>query len=492
MSGAPTRHPASLSRRLTWLTVLVTGAALFAACAAFILYDQFTYREVIIRHLGIEAQVIGANSVSALVFGDPRAAARTLAALSASPDLLAAGVYNHAGQLFAYYRRGGAPPLPLEAPPAPGFGQRAWYEHGDVIVARRVMFAGAGAGTVYLRSDLNQLAIRDRHYLEIAAIVWGAALAAAWVLSTAYRRRIAQPVINLAAMAGLIGRGGNFNLRAEATGQGDEIDALVQAFNAMLAAIAARDAELAQARQSLEARVAERTAQLTAANRELEAFSYSVSHDLRAPLRGIDGFGQALLEDYGAQMDATARGYLERIRAATQRMGMLIDDLLQLARVTRAEIRREDCDLSAMAASILEELQRQEPGRKTEIEIEAGLHAWGDPTLLRIVLENFLGNAWKFTSKREFTWISLQRVRGEGESSVFAIRDNGAGFDPAHASQLFSAFQRLHAAADFPGTGIGLATAQRILHRHGGHAWAEAQAGAGATFYFTVGPGAAT
>jgi signal transduction histidine kinase len=262
---------------------------------------------------------------------------------------------------------------------------------------------------------------------------------------------------------------------------------LVNAFNAMVAAVQSRDAELALARQQLEQRVAERTAQLTVANRELEAFSYSVSHDLRAPLRGIDGFSLALLEDYGAQMDATARSYLDRIRAATQRMGILIDDLLQLARVSRTEMRMEDCDLSALAESVMEDLRRSAPRRAAEITIEPGLRAWADPTLLRVVLENLLGNAWKFTAKRAVTQIALRRQDSSG-APVFSVADNGAGFDPAHAGQLFSPFQRLHPASEFPGTGIGLATVQRILQRHGGRAWADAQPGQGATFYFTLLP----
>lgn len=478
---------ASLTQRLAWLTIAVTGAALLAACAAFILYDQITYRRLMVRQLAVEAQVIAANSVSALIFGDPRSAAKTLSTLSASPDLLAAGIYDHRGRLFAFYRRGGAPLLPPSAPPMPPFGQRSWYADGDVILARRITLAGAVAGTVYLRNDMKQLTTRNRHYTEIAFIVWAASLTAAWIFSTAYRRGIAQPIVDLAHTAVFIAHDQDYGLRAQATGRGDEIDSLVEAFNAMLAAIGTRDADLAQARQTLEARVAQRTAELTAANRELEAFSYSVSHDLRAPLRGIDGFGQALLEDYGAQMDPTARSYLDRIRAATQRMGVLIDNLLQLARVTRAEMRRENCDLSAMAAAVVEDLRRQDPGRQSEVEIEPGMHAWGDAGLLRIVLENFLGNAWKFTAKREWTWIAFYRANHRNPSEdVFAIRDNGAGFDPAHAGQLFAAFQRLHAATEFPGTGIGLATAQRILHRHGGRAWAEAQLGAGATFYFAL------
>ena len=229
------------------------------------------------------------------------------------------------------------------------------------------------------------------------------------------------------------------------------------------------------------------TAELEAVNRELEAFSYAVSHDLRAPLRSIDGFSQALLEDYGDTLDASGQDYLRRVRAATQRMGELIDDLLELARVTRAELRREAVDLSGLARGIVEHLREAGPGRQVEFVVAGGLASEGDPRLLRIVLENLLGNAWKFTSRRPNARIEFGSVERDGER-VYFVRDNGVGFDMAYAQKLFGAFQRLHTSAEFPGTGVGLATVQRIIHRHGGRIWAEAQPEAGATFSFTLEP----
>lgn len=225
--------------------------------------------------------------------------------------------------------------------------------------------------------------------------------------------------------------------------------------------------------------------QLEAANRELEAFCYSVSHDLRAPLRGIDGFSQALLEDYSDTLDGTGKQHLERVRAAAQRMSALIDDLLELSRITRAEIRREQVDLSEMAAAVSQELAQLDPARKAEFTIAPDLEAEGDPRLLRAVLENLLGNGWKFTSRNPAAHIEFGRTQANGESAFF-VRDNGAGFDPAYAQRLFGAFQRLHAATEFPGTGVGLASVQRIIHRHGGRLWAEGAVNKGATFFFTL------
>ncbi len=244
------------------------------------------------------------------------------------------------------------------------------------------------------------------------------------------------------------------------------------------------------ARKQAERLLKQRSEELTAANRELEAFSYSVSHDLRAPLRAIDGFSQALLEDYGGHLDATGLDYLRRVRAAAQRMAVLIDDLLQLARVTRSPLQPAPVDLTRMAAEVLATLQEQQPERKVEVTIQPGLTAWGDPGLLRTVLENLLGNAWKYTGRTAEARIVIGSERMDGET-VFHVRDNGAGFDMRYADKLFGAFQRLHHPSEFEGTGIGLATVQRIIHRHGGRVWAQSMPGEGATFLFTLGSGPA-
>jgi signal transduction histidine kinase len=245
------------------------------------------------------------------------------------------------------------------------------------------------------------------------------------------------------------------------------------------------EAEIRALNLELEERVRERTTQLEAANRELEAFSYSVSHDLRAPLRGIDGWTLAFLEDYAQGLDDQGRTCLEWVRTETQHMGQLIDDLLSLSRVGRAEMRREKVDLTALARDIIGRLRDTGPERRMEFVIQEGLTAVGDPQLLEIALSNLLDNAWKFTGQRPDGLIELGRVFQEGQP-VFFVRDNGAGFDPAYADRLFGAFQRLHKASEFPGTGIGLVTVQRIVHRHGGRIWAEAAVDHGATFYFTL------
>jgi len=235
----------------------------------------------------------------------------------------------------------------------------------------------------------------------------------------------------------------------------------------------------------LEFRVTQRTAQLQAANKELEAFSYSVSHDLRAPLRHIDGFSQMMIEDYSDRLDEDGIVYLNEIRSATQEMSQLIDDMLLLSNVTRSEMHRELIDLTKLAEEVMAGLKATAKGRKAIIEIEEGLSTWGDKRLLQIMLSNLLGNAWKFTSKEEQAIISFRREQKDGETA-FVVRDNGAGFDMNYSNKLFQAFQRLHRVTEFEGTGIGLATVQRVVLRHGGRVWAEGEVGSGATFYFTV------
>ena len=243
--------------------------------------------------------------------------------------------------------------------------------------------------------------------------------------------------------------------------------------------------ELHRLNEELEHRVRQRTAQLQATNRELEAFSYSISHDLAAPLRSIDGFSQILLEDYAEVLDNEGKDYLSRVRASSQHMGQLIDALLKLSRMTRREIRRERVDLSIMAEDIAQELRIRQPDRQVEFVIAEGLSVDGDAWLLRIALENLLGNAWKFTGKSSPARVEFGATEHKGTLAYF-VRDNGAGFDTTYADKLFGAFQRLHTVEEFPGTGIGLATVQRIVHRHGGQAWAEGRVGQGATFYFTL------
>jgi hypothetical protein len=246
--------------------------------------------------------------------------------------------------------------------------------------------------------------------------------------------------------------------------------------------------DLKRLNEELEERVALRTIDLAAANKELEAFSYSASHDLRAPLRSIDGFIKIIASDYAARIDDKGKDYLARVEGAVRRMGKLIDDLLKLSRVGRTELVRRRINLSAIARSIEVELREADPARAVSFVIQDGVSVEADAELMRVVLTNLLGNAWKYSSRQTQAVIEFGRMDRNGSEVVF-VRDNGAGFDMAYADRLFGAFQRLHSAGEFEGTGIGLATVQRIIHRHGGEIGAEGRVGMGATFYFTLGKG---
>ena len=309
---------------------------------------------------------------------------------------------------------------------------------------------------------------------------------------------VVNPLKRLSEVTSDITHNGDLNQKTGITSK-NEIGNLAASFDKMTdalrekeTALKASEAELKRHRDHLQEMVQERTeelkgktAELEASNKELEAFSYSVSHDLRAPLRTIDGFSHALLEDYEGKLDEQGKDYLKRVRAATQHMAQLIDDMLKLSRITRTEMNLEKVNLTQIALSIMDELRKSEPNRTVEVRIADGLEDTADPRLMQVVLDNLLNNAWKFTGKQTEAVIEFGSTK-EGDRRVYFVRDNGAGFDMAYADKLFSPFQRLHSAEEFSGTGIGLATVQRIIHRHGGKVWAEGQVGKGATFYFSL------
>jgi two-component system sensor histidine kinase/response regulator len=263
------------------------------------------------------------------------------------------------------------------------------------------------------------------------------------------------------------------------------VPAILRAKVAVFVELYRAQQELRRYRSQLEMLVEERTTALTAVNRELEAFSYSVSNDLRAPLLAFDGLSQALLEDYGGKLDKKAKDYLLRMRRASERMTSVFDGLQSLFRLTSGEIHREQLDITHLAREIVDEVRAENPDRKVKVQVADAMRTSGDKRLLRILLSNLINNAWKFTGLKEVPKIEIGTEIVDGESRLF-VRDNGVGFDMIYAHRLFGAFQRLHSQSDFPGAGIGLATARRIVNRHGGRIWAEGAVGEGATFYFVI------
>jgi signal transduction histidine kinase len=476
----------SVQQKLVTMVMVTTLAALLFAIAAMVAYDLRLYHRSWIADLNTQAELLARTSAPALAFDDDRVARENLELLRYRPEINAAAIYNARGKLFASYPSTDEYPFP--ALPEP---DGARVEGGKLVVFKRIVNEREILGTVYLRAEY-ELYDRLTGYLGIALLVALGALLVAYALSRQLQRTVTRPLAAIAGVAREVTEKRNFSLRAEKLSD-DEIGYLAGSFNTMLAEIETTTREVQTSNKEvlrlnaeLEQRVKERTEQLEYTNRELEAFCYSVSHDLRAPLRSIDGFSQALIEDFPESVPEEARRYLSRIRASTQRMAQLIEDLLNLSRVSRAELQCQEVDVGGIARQVAAELQSREPARTVAVNVWDGMSANADARLLRAALENLIGNAWKFTGKAADPQIEVGALRDGGQTTYF-VRDNGAGFDMAYANKLFGAFQRLHSANEYAGTGIGLATVQRIVHRHGGRIWADAKPGKGAVFFFTLG-----
>src|SRR5205814_3431005 len=310
-------------------------------------------------------------------------------------------------------------------------------------------------------------------------------LMAAFVLSSVFQKATARPIVQLAEIAQMVSREKNYSVRAPMSRNRDGIATLVAAFDEMLAQIQGRDAALQAAREDLEQKVAQRTVELEATNKELEAFTYSVAHDLRAPLRHIQGFADALTEECGPQLDANAHGYLKRIVSSTKHMGCLINDLLSLAHLGRQDLRLQATGLGTLVQEVLRDLKQETDGRNIEWRIGELPFADCDPGLMRQVFYNLFSNAAKYTRPRSPAVIEAGQTSIEGRPVVF-VRDNGVGFNMKYSDKLFGVFQRFHRREDFEGTGVGLAMVPRIILKHGGRIWAQAEVDKGATFYFSL------
>jgi len=528
-----------IKTKLIIISVLTCLVSLLLAGGVIAFYDNYLYQQRKTGEFSAQAEIVASSMTASLEFQDAQAAHEYLRPLNSNTQIIVGAVYEEDGSLFASYSRDSA-----HTPPAVAGPDGYVVEDGEIAVSRPVMQNEHKVGSVYLLASIETLSTRLARYTGTFLLAMIISLLITLPIAMRLHYAIANPVyarslieasldplvtistdgkimdVNHAATQAT-GRsrqnliGTDFSTYftdpqiAEAGYQkafeeghvtdypltirhadGRLIDVLYNASvykdergNPLGIVAAARDVT---AQKQAEREIQRRTAELQAANQELEAFSYSVSHDLRAPLRAIDGFSLALVEDYGDQLDDTARNYLDRARAATQRMGHLIDDMLALSQITRAEMRHQTINLSDMATEVFTELQKNDPDRKVEWKVQPGLKAEGDASLLRIVLDNLLGNAWKYTGRQAQPQIEFGQVTDSDGTREYFVRDNGAGFDMAYAGKLFGAFQRLHSAADFSGTGVGLATVQRVIHRHGGKVRGEGKPGEGATFYFSL------
>jgi light-regulated signal transduction histidine kinase (bacteriophytochrome) len=492
----------SIKRRLIGAILLTSTAVLLLTSGAFLTYELVTFRQTLAASLTTLARVVAANSTAALAFRNVDDAALVLSALAEEPQVVAAGLYDENGELFAAYPASidtGA----LPRRPTPD-GYR--FNRDRLVLSQAVINGDRRLGTIYLESNVEALRQRLVLYAVVTGAVLLGAFAVAFGLSTRLQRNVSRPVMALAAAAAAVTERHDYAVRAERFAD-DELGRLTDTFNAMLEHIQSQtsalqaqeehlrrenaerarvEAEVRVLNAELEQRVQQRTHALEVANKELEAFSYSVSHDLRAPLRAIAGFSQILMEDFLPSLPPEAAGHLRRVANAAQKMGQLIDDLLDFSRLGRAKLTRTAVDPARLVQQVIDDVVSDEERARVTIKVGDLPPCHADPALLKQVYVNLISNAVKFTGRSSSATVEIGCQQTDGES-VYFVKDNGAGFDMQYADKLFGVFQRLHRAEDYQGTGVGLAIVHRVITRHGGRVWAQAAINQGACFYFTIG-----
>lgn len=503
----------SISRRLTWMNMLVSAAALLMACTAFVAYDKVTFRETMLRNLSTQAQIIGSNAVSALVFNDSQSAENTLAALKASPGILSAAIYTPDARLFASYSRDSGGQIPTLPSIFSGQAEIHLFNNKEMVLVRSIVFQGKRTGIVYIRSDVEELNQRLMRYAGIAAIVLSVSLIAALLVSSIFRRAVAEPIVHLADLARIVSRDKNYSLRATLGRSRGELTILINAFNEMLMQIQQSEGDLRKAHDQLEQRVQERTAELETAKSELEAFSHSIlrakeeveraskfkdqflstmSHELRTPLNAVLGFSDLLAEErYGSLNDRQKR-YVNNIHTGGQHLLKLISDILDLSKIEagRMDLTIQEVPIDSAFADVLTTLKPLAE-KKSQIlaqNSEAHLIVRADSTRLKQMLMNLAGNAIKFTP--EGGRIELAAHETNGQIRV-EVRDNGPGIPPEEQDHIFQAFYRMRQSGTaIEGTGLGLAITQRLVELHGSTLGLDSQSGLGSCFYFSLPVGA--
>jgi len=467
-----------IRQKLMAVNLLTSVTVILLTCTAFISYEIVMLHKGMLQGYATRAQIIAANSSAALAFQNEADAADVLSALKTDKRIMAACIYNESGGVFVKY------PANASVGVFPGWYCKSGYRNGGLEIFCPVVQGGRTLGAVYLQTNLSALTDRYQAYAWLLAIIIASSILVAYFLSRTLQRQISQPILALAETARIISHRHDFSVRATQKNGDDELGLLTDAFNQMLSQIQTQDLAIKKLNAGLEQRVIQRTEELEVANKELEAFSYSVSHDLRAPLRAMNGFAGMVLEDYGLHLPEDGKRYLERIRDGGKRMGELIDALLAFSRLGRQAVNRQTVDMMALVQSVMDELKSLRDGRLIEMKVENLPPCQGDPILLKQVWVNLISNAIKYTRDRNPAMIEIG-CQSEPDGNVYYVRDNGAGFNMQYVNKLFGVFQRLHRSDEFEGTGVGLAIVQRIIHRHGGRIWAEAEENRGATFYFT-------
>jgi len=499
----------SISRKLTWMNMLVSSAALLLACAAFIAYDMVTFRETMVRNLSTQAQIIGSNTASALLFNDPQSAENTLSALKAAHNILSAGIYTPDGRLFASYSRDAAGHISVLPSIPSGQTEIHSLKNKEIVLIRSMVFEGKPTGTVYIRSDVEELNQRLMRYAGIAAIVLSACLMAALFISSIFRRAVADPIVRLAEVARVVSRDKNYSVRATPTRSPGELAILIDAFNDMLAQIQQSERALRKAHDGLEQRVQERTAELEAAKKEVEEFSHSVllakeevergskfkdqflstmSHELRTPLNAVLGFSDLLADERYGPLNERQQRYVTHIHTGGKHLLSLISDILDLSKIEagRMELAIESLRVETVFGEVLSAMRplADKKSQEMSMSVEAGLAVRADSTRFKQVLMNLLGNAIKFTPDGGRIEVAARLVQDKVRVEV---RDNGPGIPPEEQKRIFEAFYRLRESGKkTEGTGLGLAITHRLVELHGGELGLESQIGQGSCFHFCL------
>ena len=504
-----TQQEHSISRRLTWMNMLVSGVALLLACTAFIAFDMITFRQAMVRNLSAQAQIVGSNSVSALLFNDPQSAENTLLALKPAHNILYAQVYLPDGQPFASYSRDPGRHAPVLPPIPPGQTETHWIEDNQIALVRSILLDGKPIGAVYIRSDLQELYGRFLRYAAIAAVVLSACMLAALLISSVFRKAVADPIVDLSKIARVVSQDKNYSVRATPIRSPAELAILIDSFNEMLAQIQQSEGALRMARDELEQRVRERTAELETAKREVEEFSRSIllakeevergsrfkdqflstmSHELRTPLNAVLGFSDLLADErYGPLNDRQQR-YVAHIHTGGKHLLKLISDILDLSKIEagRMELAREDVTVASAFAEVISALYPLAEKKSQALLQHAApnLHVHADAMRFKQVLMNLAGNAIKFTP--EGGRIELAACQVDDQVRV-EVRDNGPGIPADQQQRIFEAFFRLtETGSATEGTGLGLAITSRLVELHGGKLEIESRPGAGTCFYFSL------